>query len=69
MTFEFESDKIKVLYKNGNHFIFYEDGKWEAFEKAQNKVLPGTWECDGENEFKIFTEWQNYSSRTNEWRR
>lgn len=68
MTFEFESDKIKVLYKNGNYFIFYEDGKWEAFEKTQNKVLPGTWECDGDDQFKIFTEWQNYSSRTNEWR-
>jgi TPR repeat protein len=68
MTFEFESDKIKVLYKkSGNHFIFYEDGKWEAFEKAQNKVHLGTWECDGEYNYKIFTNQAIYNSRENQW--
>lgn len=68
MKFEFETGKLKLPFRNENYFIFYEDGKWESFDKAQNKVYPGTWECDGEDAYRIFTEWQNYSSRTNEWR-
>jgi len=65
--FEFTSNQLKLHFKSGNHFIFYEDGKWEAFEKAQNKVLPGTWECDGENNYKIFTNHSIYNSRENQW--
>jgi hypothetical protein len=68
MKFEFETGKLKLPFRNENYFIFYEDGKWESFDKAQNKVYPGTWECDGEEAYKIFTEWQNYSSKTNEWK-
>ena len=68
MKFEFETGKLKLPFRNENYFIFYEDGKWESFDKAQNKVFPGTWECDGEDAYNIFTEWQNYSSKTNEWK-
>ena len=68
MKFEFETGKLKLPFRTENYFIFYEDGKWESFDKAQNKVYPGTWECDGEDAYNIFTEWQNYSSKTNEWK-
>ena len=46
MKFEFETGKLKLPFRNENYFIFYEDGKWESFDKAQNKVFPGTWECE-----------------------
>lgn len=68
MKFEFTSNQLKLPFRTENYFIFYEDGKWESFEKATNKIYPGTWECDGEDAYKIFTEWQNYSSKTNEWK-
>ena len=68
MKFEFETGKLKLPFRTENYFIFYEDGKWESFEKATNMTFPGTWECDGEDAYKIFTEWQNYSSKTNEWK-
>jgi hypothetical protein len=68
MNFEFTANQLKLPFKSGNHFTFYEDGKWEAFEKAKNKVHTGTWQCDGEDAYQIFTEFEDYSSKTNQWK-
>jgi hypothetical protein len=68
MNFEFTANQLKLPFKSGNHFTFYEDGKWEAFEKAKNKNHKGTWQCDGEDAYQIFTEFEDYSSKTNQWK-
>jgi hypothetical protein len=68
MKFEFTSNQLKLPFKSGNHFTFHEDGKWEAFEKAKNEVYTGTWQCDGEDAYQIFTEFEDYSSKTNQWK-
>ena len=68
MKFEFTANQLKLPFKSGNHFTFHEDGKWEAFEKDKNKVHTGTWQCDGEDAYQIFTEFEDYSSKTNQWK-
>ncbi len=67
MDFEFKSDQLKVTFKSENYYLFFEDGKFEAFHKVRNQVYPGTWQCDGEENYEIFTEHDRFSSKTNMW--
>jgi hypothetical protein len=67
MDFEFKPDQLKVTFKSENYYLFFEDGKFEAFHKVRNQVYPGTWQCDGEENYEIFTEHDRFSSKTNMW--
>lgn len=67
MDFEFKPDQLKVTFKSENYYLFFADGKFEAFHKVRNQVYPGTWQCDGEENYEIFTEHDRFSSKTNMW--
>ncbi len=67
MDFDFGTDQMKVTFKSENYYLFFADGKFEAFHKVRNQVYPGTWQCDGEENYEIFTEHDRFSSKTNMW--
>jgi hypothetical protein len=75
MKYEFTSNELKLLFpRDKQHWSFYEDGKWGKFNTEDNspvmidgKPTVGTWECDGEEEYKVLTEWGIYNSKLNSW--
>ena len=63
-----------ILYLDGTYrgdlYYFGKDGLWSELTNDTGKpvvVASGTWECDGENDFKIINKTKNslYSSKTN----
>lgn len=55
---------------SGYRWYFGKDGSWSAQEPKNNKLVVvnlGTWECDGDNNFKIIdkTNKRKYSSKSN----
>jgi hypothetical protein len=75
MKYEFTSNELKLLFpRDKQHWTFYEDGKWGKFNTEDNspvlidgKPTVGTWECDGEEEYTVLTEWGIYNSKLNSW--
>jgi hypothetical protein len=69
MKYEFTSNELKLLFpRDKQHWTFYEDGKWGKFNTEDNSVvIDGTWECDGEEEYKVFTDMGIYNSKLNSW--